>query len=168
MFEDLVGFTWQVNLPFAIHEERGIAAEYGMVKLLEDGLIGYAVLAGGTDDFVVVDSHHSVGPTRSLVYQRLAFELAGFVAGRDLGAAPPADATRLLTIAVAETGEAAIREQLVHLYLRLYGVFAEPDSPDINDGYTLFAAALEWSSDVKRAWKVTLAALFQDSRMMLY
>jgi hypothetical protein len=78
-------------------------------------------------------------------------------------------ARRLLgMVEPSTTDEPAIRAQLSALWLRMYGVRVEPDSAEIDDGWTLWSSALAHAGDARRAWKVTLTAMLQDLRIAYY
>lgn len=167
MMADLTGFVWETDFDFALFAESGVTAPYGRVDLLRDSLLGFEVLAGGRDDFVVNHNVHTINPTTSLVYQNLAREAAGFVVDRDLSAGPEAN-TLLDRVGAQTRDEATVREQLAALHARFYGELVAPDSETVGLTWTLFEGALALSDDPARAWKVTLTAMLQDSRLLYY
>ncbi len=168
MMADLTGFTWQTRVDFSIFAERGVTSPYGTIDLMKDTLLGYEVLMGGLDDFVVNQPVHTFNPTMSLVMQAFATEAAGFVVDRDLDAIGPIRAKLLTEVDEEERDEADLRAQLAQLHLRLFGEFVEPDGAEVDLSYELFDAALKLSDDPRRAWKTTLTAMLQDSRLLYY
>jgi len=167
MMRALLGFQWRADLSFEA-DFLGTTAPYGVIDMMEDSLIGYEVLAGGLDDYTVTRPVHTVSPTVSLVFQAVANHAAGFVVERDFGAAGPIP-ERVLTIGPDETDEAAVRAQLAQLHVAFYGDFGGLDSPEVDAAYALFGEALELANgDARRAWKTTLSALLQDSRLLFY
>ena len=81
-------------------------------------------------------------------------------------AADAADRRLLGMVEPDTTDEAAIRAQLVDLYLRLYAEGVDADG--VEDTWQLWSAAHDHGSDPKRAWKVVLAAMLQDVRIAYY
>lgn len=165
MFLDLTGFDWRTDLSTLVSDDTPYGL--GKVPLLDDSFLGYQVLAGGLDSMYVTRPSHTYSATVSLVLRTLAQLSAGVVVDADFAVA--ASERRLLALVEASTvDEAAIRDQLVALHLRLYGDRVASDSVDIDDGWTLWSSALAHGGDPVRAWKVTLVALLQDVRIAYY
>ncbi|HWB74456.1 MAG TPA: hypothetical protein VG755_05865 [Nannocystaceae bacterium] len=165
MFRDLTGFDWVTDLSIAVSEDTPYGL--GKVPLLDDSFLGYQVLAGGVDSMYVTRPSHTYSATVSLVLRTLAQLSASVVVTADFAVA--ASERRLLGLVEAgTTDEAAIRNQLVALHLRLYGDRVAPDSIDVDDGWTLWSSALAHGGDPVRAWQVTLVALLQDVRIAYY
>ncbi len=159
LIEDLTGFVWSTDLT---------EFELAPIDLMEDGFLGYNVLLGGIDSVFVTRPSYTYSATASLVLRSLAREAANYVVDLDL-ANPELGSRRLLTLVTeADTDETTIREQLSALHLRILARTVAPDSEAIDESYQLFAAALEHSGDVSRAWKVTLCALLQDVEIAYY
>ncbi len=171
MMEDLTGFVWRADLNFPLYEGLGSSSPYGRrLDLMKDSLFGYEVLAGGTDDFVVTRSVHTINPTSRLVFEAFAREAAGFVVERDLGeGVGPLDDALLTMVDKNTNAESDLRRQMAVLHRRFYGEFVDEDSAAVDATYGLFKLALEHGdNDIKRAWKVTLTAMLQDNRMLFY
>jgi hypothetical protein len=166
MMEALIGYRWELYFRYPL-DFLGSQAPYGDLTLMSDNLLGYEVIAGGTDDFLVTQPTHTVSPTSSLVFDNFAREAAAFVVDRDLGGDAP-DAGRLLTISPEETGQEAVRAQLAHLHRRLLAEMIDAQAPAVDESYALFTDALAISGDTHRAWSVVLTAMLQDSRLIYY
>ncbi|MBC8071810.1 MAG: DUF1588 domain-containing protein [Deltaproteobacteria bacterium] len=165
LFADLTGFEWRTDLSVAVSEDTPNGL--GVVPLLDDSFLGYAVLAGGLDSIYVTRASHTYSATVSLVLRALAQLSATSVVDADFAVA--ADQRRLLDqVEPGTADEATIRAQLVALHLRLYGDRVAADSEDVDAGWQLFSAALAHGGDPVRAWKVTLTALLQDVRIAYY
>jgi hypothetical protein len=159
LFDDLTGFRWRTDLT-----EFDLAP----IDLLDDSFLGYSVLLGGIDSLFVTRPSHTYSATASLVLRNLAREAANTVVDADL-AEPNFDARRLLTlVSDTDSEEGLVREQLAALHLRILARVVEPNGPEIDESYALFAAALDHAGDVPRAWKVTLTALLQDVEVAYY
>ena len=161
--EDLTGFRWQTRLRYDFG-----AGEVGRVDLMTDSLFGFSVLAGGTDGQAVTQPSHTMSATSTLVLRALAAQAAPYAVNADFA---ETDASRrwLLRRVEPDTREqSAIRAQLVDLELRFFGQVLAPDSPEIDDVWTLFSSALASSSDVRHAWVTTLYALLQDVRLAYF
>jgi hypothetical protein len=159
LFDDLTGFRWRTDLT-----EFDLAP----IDLLDDSFLGYNVLMGGIDSLFVTRPSHTYSATASLGLRSLSREAANFVVDEDF-AEPDLDARRLLTrVTPTDTDEDLVREQIAVLHLRILAHSVEPDGPEVSATYELFQAALDHSSDVTRAWKVTLTALLQDVEIAYY
>lgn len=179
LFDDLTGFSWETELdltelvlelaPDLIVPPPGEQPRYtARIDLLDDSFFGYGVLAGGIDSQFVTRPAHTYGATASLVLRNLAREASDAVVDADL-ANPDQGSRHLLTLVTdADTDEAAIREQLAALHLRIFAHFVMPDGPEVDESYALFQAALDHSGEVSRAWKVTLVAMLQDVEIAYY
>lgn len=159
LFDDLTGFRWQTDLT-----EFGLAP----IDLMADSFFGYNVLLGGIDSLFVTRPSHGYSATASLVLRGFAREAANSVVDADFANGDLGSRHLLTLVTDAETDEAAIREQLAALYLRMYGRIVEPDGPEVDQTHQLFQAALEHAGDVPRAWKVTLTAMLQDVEIAHY
>jgi len=165
LFVDLTGFRWRSDLN--VIESPDLPYGLGHVDLMDDSFLGYAVLAGGLDSMYVTRPSHTYSASTSLVLRTLAQLAAGFVVDADFAAAA-ADRRLLGAVESSTIDEPSIRSQLVALHLRMYGARVMPDSVDIDDGWTLWSAALAHGGDPSRAWKVTLTAMLQDMRIAYY
>ncbi|MFT5457456.1 MAG: hypothetical protein ACI9K2_003950, partial [Myxococcota bacterium] len=76
-------------------------------------------------------------------------------------------------ILLAEVGpttadEVSVRAQLVALHTRILGEALADDAPGIDATLALWQATFDRSGDTETAWKVVVAALLRDPRMMFY
>lgn len=161
LVESTTGYRWQTNLPFDFG-----TGNIGHVDLMTDAFFGFKVLAGGTDGQGVTRPANTMNATATLALRGLAGHAAPFVVAEDFAKAR--GDRRLLTLVDDDTrAEAAVRAQLVAIEARLYGEAHDANDAAIDDAYALFAGALA-TSDVKRAWELTLFALLQDIRVAYY
>jgi len=174
LMDDLTGFRWETTLDLTelvtifAPDLDGQGPFLTPIDLLADSFFGYGVLGGGLDSMFVTQPSHTYGATASLVLRNLAREAANAVVDADF-AQPDASARTLLSrIDEAETDEAAVREQLVALYLRIFARVVQPDDPAVDETLALFQAALDHSGQPARAWKVTLTAMLQDVEIAYY
>lgn len=159
LFDDLTGFRWRTDLT-----EFDLAP----IDLLEDSFLGYNVLLGGIDSLFVTRPSHTYSATASLALRSLAREAADHVVEADF-AEPNPDARHLLTqVSDTDSEQSLVREQLAALHLRILARVVDPQGPEIDESYALFAAALDHGGDIPRAWKVTLTALLQDVEIAYY
>ena len=117
------------------------------------------------DGYKILASHGAPTPTRLMVYDRFAAEAAAYVVANDLGGG----AARLLTaVSSSDTDEATIRAQLVDLHARILGLLLADDDSEIDTAWALFDGALADSGSAVGAWEITLAALLQHPRALIY
>jgi hypothetical protein len=162
---DLTGFRWQVQANFNYANASSTHAD--TLDLAKDSALGYAVLAGGIDSFWVTTPSRVPNATTSLYLRNFARAAAGWTVDRDL--ALESGERRLLTdVAATDSDEEMVRAQLSGLYRRIYGARVPAHSAELDDGYQLFTDALAKSGEVARAWKVTLAGMLQDPRILYY
>ncbi|MEM1418400.1 MAG: hypothetical protein AAGH15_26130, partial [Myxococcota bacterium] len=133
---------------------------------MDDSVLGFEVLAGGTDGFRVTRPARTATATSTLVRETLARRAAFYAVLRDLGGSDGPGLFRHVDLATDD--EATIRAELVNLHRRLYGVRHDPGDPPIDDAYALFAGLRDASDDAARAWVLTLAALLEDLRFATY
>lgn len=157
---DLTGFRWRTDLT---------SFGSGKVDLLDDSLIGYHVLAGGIDSVFVQQPSHTYNATASLTLRALARQAANTLVEADFAQPDPTKRRLLKLVSEVDSGEAAIRPQLVALHRRFYGQKLAVDSPEITESFNLFKAAVQaMPGQIPRAWKTTLMALLQDVRIAFY
>jgi hypothetical protein len=118
---------------------------------------------GGVDGWDVVDPEPRPLPTREVAIRWLAEEAASFVVGHDAQASA-ADRT-LLRDGIVE-GRGAVRDQIEDLHFAVLGERARGDVLD--DTVALWDGAFERSGHADHAWKVVVAALLQDDRLVSY
>ncbi|MBK8937045.1 MAG: hypothetical protein IPM79_05230 [Polyangiaceae bacterium] len=162
LMHDLTGFQWLTDLS---ELSGGTIRE---VELPRDTMLGYRVIGGGIDSAFVTRNTFTDSAGTSLFLRAFAEEASAFVVARDLGIADPS-ARRLLTLVDgSDTGEDAVRDQIVELYARVFGELVEADDEQVGESYALFAGALDASGDTSRAWQTLLTAMFQDVRVAYY
>ncbi len=161
-FADVAGFRWEAWVDADLGTGR-----VGAIDLMTDSLFGYEVLWGGIDSVQVTLPAHTMTASSSLVLRGLASLASDQVVDGDF--TYPRSAKLLRLAASGDTSEAAIRAQLVELFLDLYGQFATESSQEITAAWELFEQSLgEAGGDARRAWKTTLFALLQDPRLVHY
>ncbi len=158
--EDLTGFRWEIDV-----ELFDPTLGRGVISLVRSSNVGFEVLGGGLDSRFVTEPAATVNATTSLFVRELAAESASFVVERDIAAEP---AARRLLSDPTNTDEAAVRQQLVELVLRLYGDRLAPEDEQIDEIYDVFESALTRTSDHEHAWKTTLTAMLQDLSIIYY
>ena len=164
--EALTGFVWWAN-----QDEAGCGAEpntcWGPMDLARSDLFGFRSMFGGVDGTTVTHPIHTPTATKVMALRKLAEEAAGFVVMNDL-AAPP-EARRLLTeVEATDRDEARVRAQLVALHRRILTLDVEADSAPIDATLALWQGVVDRGGDPAEGWRVVIAALLQDPRMVLY
>ncbi|MCA9688025.1 MAG: DUF1585 domain-containing protein [Nannocystaceae bacterium] len=159
--EDLADFRWRADT---------MQFGYGSIDLIEDGFVGFNVLAGGIDGYFVTRPAHTYNPTASLFLQNLARDVANYAIEHDAQVPDEqaGDRTLLRQVGVYDPDEAKIRAQLVELHLRILGERVAADSQAINDDLQLFKAGFDHSGTTVRAWKLVIAAMLQDTRVAFH
>ncbi|MEQ1506953.1 MAG: hypothetical protein ABMB14_32295 [Myxococcota bacterium] len=170
--EDLTGFRWfsladpaGCDDPANPDVQRFGTQCWGDVDLSDSDVFGFRAMAGGVDGKVILRPTHTTTPTKTLVFQKLAENAAGFVVDRDL-AVPAADRRLLREVEGDTTDEGAVRAQLAWLHDRLLAEQVDPDGPEVDADLALFE--LGAGGAPAAGWKLVLTALLQDPRMMLY
>ena len=162
LVDELTGVQWRADV-----SDFG----FGTIDLVEDGFVGFNVLAGGIDGYFVTHPMHTYNPTASLVLRTIASDAANYVVEHDY-AIPDAerDQRRLLTeVGLQDTSEAAVRSQIVHLHARVLGERVAPDSREVDETLELYAAAYADGGNLtNRAWKVVIAAMLQDIKVAFF
>lgn len=160
--QDLTGYRWTTNIPYDFG-----SGNIGEIDLMTDALLGFEVLAGGTDSTSVTVPSRTITATSALVQRSLAAHAAPWVVRGDLDF-PDRTRRRLLDrVEYADTSEAVIREQLVALERRMYGSVVTADSPEVDDLWALWSS-VNAGGDTERAWTVTIYAMLQDVRLVYY
>ncbi len=163
MIRDATGFQWTTPNTAKIRN-----LDYGQPDLLDSDLLGFRVLAGGTDGYFVTTPVHTTTTTSSLVAKALATSAADFVVEHDAGAAA-ADRTLFVKAAIDVTTEPEVREQLAYLHARLYGELVDAASPEVDETFSLFTAAkAAANNNQRRAWKLVLVGMLTDVRALTY
>jgi hypothetical protein len=172
--EDLTGFRWWAAAdpatcasPSNPDVQRFGPQCWGDVDLSDSDVFGFRAMAGGVDGKVILSPTRTMTPTRSLVIGQLAANAAGYVVDRDLAA--PIGGRRLLAgVEEDTTDEAAVRAELVWLHERILAEQLEPDDPAIDDDLALFQLGTEGRGGPAGGWKLVLAAMLQDPRLLLF
>jgi uncharacterized protein DUF1501 len=170
LVEDLTGFRWKARLDFELPTGQGApVGKVGEVDLMTDSFFGLEVLAGGIDGVNVTLPAHTMTPSSSLTLRSLASLAAQHVVASDFAQPDPARRKLLRKVGPGEAGEAPLRDQIAALYLRLYGVAADPNGDEVSATYALFTSARQAAGgDGARAWTTTLFAMLQDARIAYY
>ncbi len=159
---DLTGFVFLVD-PGC---EGGC---WGTIDVANNDLNGYRSMMGGIDGYQVTKPTHTPIPTKILAMSRFSEEAAGYVVPRDFDQVDPALRMLLTAVERDTTDEAAIRAQIVDLHVRLFAERLPSDDPEIDASYALWKThGLDATGSAEEAWKLLLAALLQDVRMMFY
>jgi hypothetical protein len=162
MLGALTGFAWQADSNLSLG-----GWGLGRIDYLDDDIVGYRVLAGGTDSWWVTSPSHTMNATASLVTRGAARRAAAFAVERD--ADTPAAKRQLFTRASVDDGDPAdVRAELAELHGRIFSELVDPDDPALDDSAELFAGALAASGDPRRAWVVTLTGMLSDLRAIYY
>ena len=143
-------------------------SNYGTARTLVDDLVGFRAMAGGIDGDLVTKPVHTFTPVRLLVYSMYAQEAAGFIVTSDLE--DTSGQPRLLTqVTAVDTGEEAVRNQLVDLIAKIYGRVVPETNPDVDSLYLLWSSVRNDSNElVIEAWKAVLTAMFQSPDALIY
>ncbi|MFT4626028.1 MAG: hypothetical protein ACI8PZ_004699, partial [Myxococcota bacterium] len=168
---DLTGFRWLAVADPDDCQRTRVAGEgtrcWGTVDLAATDFYGFRAMSGGINGYYITSPTHTVTPPKEMVMARFAAEAAGYVVPRDLSGEndPP--------ILLAEVGpttadEVSVRAQLVALHTRILGEALADDAPGIDATLALWQATFDRSGDTETAWKVVVAALLRDPRMMFY
>lgn len=159
---DLTGFTFLID-PGC---EGGC---WGTTNVANNDLNGYRSMMGGIDGYQVTRPAHTPIPTKILAMARFAEEAAGYVVPRDFDQVDPALRMLLSGVERDTTDEAAVRQQMADLHLRIFAERIPVDDPEIDASYALWkTTGLDATGSAEEAWKLLLAAYLQDVRMMFY
>ncbi|MCA9488475.1 MAG: hypothetical protein KC621_01085 [Myxococcales bacterium] len=153
MMEDLTGYAWTLRGDDLVNTRTG-----------------YALLAGAADgDYVTVAAPTST-VTSLLVTERLAESSARFVARHDADEPERILFDDDLTFTETTTGPGAdkIREQLQHLYLRMYAKRVASDDPELEELVGLWTEVHGVTGDVVLTWSVVLSAMLRDPDLVMY
>jgi len=137
--------------------------EYGPVNLITGTILGFGVLAGGIDSNQVPFPSHTMSGVSSAVWGDLAAEAAGHVVDVESREGHPL----LDQIDLTTEDIDLIRVQLARLHLHLFGEDVAADGEVVSETAALFQAVAA-ESDRATAWRTTLTAMFQDSRLIFY
>ncbi len=160
--KDLTGVEWRADV-----SDFG----FGTIDLVEDGFVGFSVLAGGIDGYFVTQPTHTYNPTASLVLRTLASDAANYAVEHDFAIPDGQKQTRYLltSIDLQDLSEAATREQLVQLHARILGERVAADSREVDESLELYAAAYNDGGGLtNRAWTVVIAAMLQDVKVAFF
>ena len=160
LFQQLTGYEWLLD-PELIGEPGT------PLSMARSSFLGFEVLAGGHDSYFQTEPDRTVNVTTSLFVKKMATDAASWTVEQDFEA--QAEERRLLQlVAKNESSEAAIRDQLVWLFRRLYGQRVETDDASVDDAYAIFSAVHERTGSTQTAWKATLTAMLQDLHIVFY
>jgi hypothetical protein len=162
MVEALTGYRWHTRLPIDI----GGAGVVGEVDLMNDAFFGFKVLAGGIDSNSVTRPSHTTSATVTLVVEQLAARAADHAVYTDFER-PLAERRLFTEVELDEEDPERIRDQVVALSERLYGVVPERGDDNVDEAVRLFFAARDLG-DGERAFTLLLYAMLQDIRFTHY
>ena len=156
MVEDLTG----------LRLEAAVTLNVGDIPLMADDVLGFRAMSGGIDGATVTLPTHQPTPTKLLTMAALAEVGAGHVVEQDL-AASSGDRRLLMTVDRTTTDEATVREELVHLHGRIFGMEVGANSSDVDDALALWQAVADADSP-ELAWKTVIAAMLQSPEVLFY
>ncbi len=160
----LTGFVWEV----APDPEDCGEACWGTVDMVTSGGYGLRQLMGGIDADTRSRPTLTPTPVATLALGRLAAEAAAEVVSYDYARRLPSERRLLQDIALEDTSEDAVRDQLVALHLRILGEVVVADDPAVDAALALFEAGLAESGATADGWLLVLTVLLQDVRMAFY
>jgi len=170
LFDDLVGFTWSTESDALCCGNKFGSQAYGHVPdLARDAYVGHRLLLGGVDAPNVTLPSHTATPSAMVALRNYARLAANHEVSQWADGEP-----RLLTVVSpgAATDADAVRQQVIDLHARLYAEFLDPDDPDdaaeIDATVALFDELVARLGDPAEAWEMTLWAMFQDLKMVMY
>jgi len=166
---DLTGYRWWALPDTDDCETRSQNGNecWGDLDLGITDLFGFRSMQGGIDAQNITRPTFTVTPTKMLASGMFSADAAKWVVDSDF-AAPASERLLLGLVESTTTDEAAVRDQLVWLTLRILGEWVEPNSEDIDLRYALWQTGLETRGDAQGAWILTLSAFLQDPRMLFY
>ncbi len=156
--EALTGYRWRGDPSFP-----GCDPCRGPVDIATTDEFGLRTLMGGIDGWDVVDPEPRPLPTREIAIAWFAEEAAAFVVDHDAAAAP--GERTLLAHGVPSSG-GDVRKQLAALHLAILGEWI--GESDLDATQALWDGAYLRSGDVAHAWKVVVAAMLEDHRLVTY
>ncbi|HRC58589.1 MAG TPA: DUF1585 domain-containing protein [Kofleriaceae bacterium] len=159
---ELTGERWST-----LQSDKISGVPLGPVDLLDNDTIGYRVLGGGMDSYYVTRNQTTMGATSALVSRRAAMALADRVVEHDR-TSPATERRLFLKAEVTDAAEPMVRSQLRYLLARTASELVAEDDPRVDEAYAMFRDLLAQSGSAVRAWKLTLAGLFADSRALYY
>ncbi len=169
--EKLTGFRWVADADEDRCWDAPVPGEgtrcWGPVDLATSDVFGFRAMSGGINGYYVTAPTHTVTPLKEMVMARYAAEAAAYVVPLDLaGETSPPRLLRL--VGPLDTDESAIREQIAVLHDRILAEDVGPDDPVVDATWELWRATHERAGETETAWKVVVAALLRDPRMMFY
>jgi len=182
--EFLTGYRWWVNPDLAncetIDEDQGSEC-WATVDLMANDKFGFRAMAGGINGFQVTVPTHTFTPPRELVMERFLSDAAAWVVARDFGRPMPdlrgpthvIDGTTpraepLLTIDPDTTDASVVREQIADLYPPLMSRMLDPDDPEVEAIFQLWADKLARTGSIDDAWALAITALWLDPLALSY
>jgi len=136
---------------------------WGPVDFATTDAFGLRTLMGGVDGWDVVDPEPRPLPTREIAIAWWAEEAAAFVVDHDAAAVPE---ERTLLAEGVPSSPALVRRQLAALHVAILGEWVAEG--DLDASVALWDGAFARSGDAAHAWKVVVAAMLQDDRLVMY
>ncbi|MFM2160732.1 MAG: hypothetical protein RLZZ383_244 [Pseudomonadota bacterium] len=161
------GFSWRAvqDLPSCRRSDDAYGSTcWGEIDLMRSDRFGFRSMFGGVDGNLVTRATHTATPTRELVGTRFALEAAAFAFDRDRAATV---ANRRLLPAPDDPD--AVAGTLTGLLRRFLG--ETPDASTLASFNDLWQDAHQRASaegdrdPMRRAWVLTLAAVFLDPKL---
>ncbi len=162
LLEDLTGFRWETDL--TLYTDGLI----GAIDLPRDSMLGYRVIAGGTDSAYVLSNNFTDNAGTSLFVRAFAQQAAGYVVDLDFGRPDRGERRLLRSVEVDTSDEGTLRRQMADLHGQALGRLVTEDSREVSEMLELFHAANSATGSPERAWKTLLTALFSDFRATNY
>lgn len=164
---DLTGFAWRAHQDRPDCNTGKFDVCWGDVDLTTSDLIGFRSMLGGIDGYAVTQPTRTTTPTKVLALDLLVQEAAGYVVTDDF--AKPAEARRLLGgVEPTTTDEQAVRAELAWLQLRVLGEVVDPHSAEVDAVYALWLGAVSRTGAPESGWKLVIATMLADVRMLYY
>jgi hypothetical protein len=184
LITDLTGFTWSRE-PDDDQDDANPESDpprLEPVPLLTNEEDGFKIILGGINGTSVTGRSSSLNASVVTVHRKVASLAAAFVVASDL-ALP--DAQRKLLTGVTGTedpnaDEAALRDLIVHLTRRLYGVRHATDAPEVENWLRLYRNLYQDrtqggdgedqvpGTQGERAWRGLLTAMLRSPRILIY
>jgi hypothetical protein len=158
---EITGFEWLVNPA----DDFCQAPCRMSIPLMRSDLYGFRSMAGGVDGTHVTRPTHLPTAVKSLSGARLAELAASWVVENDRVIAD-ADRKLLAGIVLDDPSEAAVRSGLALAHERVLGT--PPDDIDVDEAWALYAGSVAQGAGSFDAWKLVIALLLQDPRMVVY
>jgi hypothetical protein len=184
LITDLTGFTWSREADDDQDDANPESDPPRLepVPLLTNEEDGFKIILGGINGTSVTGRSASLNASVVTVHRKVASLAADFVVSSDL-ALPDAQRKLLVGVTGTEhptTDEAALRDHIVHLTRRLYGVNYAPDAPEVENWLRLYRNLYQDRTQAgdgedqvpgtqgERAWRGLVTAMLRSPRILIY